>query len=542
MKSEREHLVGVVDAMRGSSARLLMAVGGLGVLGTLASAQCDPRWHTTDGVGGTDPAVYAMTVWDRDGEGPLQPLLVIAGVFTQVGATPANYIAAWDGTGWSSLGTGMDDYVNSLAVMANGDLVAGGAFTTAGGTTVNRVARYDGSSWSALGAGMNNTVQAVAVLTNGDVVAGGMFSTAGGNAVNRIARWNGTSWSAMGVMNNIVWTLLALPNGELVAGGQFTYTASVPGNKIARWTGSAWTGMGTPNNTVLSLGLAPNGDVIAGGLFTYVGVGASRIARYNFSSGWSAMAGGINGPVWAIRSLQDGTIVAGGTFLIADGQYINGITQWTGSSWAPMGVGMENPPNVLAVAQMPNGDMFAGGGFTTVDGMLSPGLARWAVPDGPAIAAQPQSVTSCASAPASFGVSATGGDPLAYAWQAELDAGSWTDLSDGPLYHNSILLGTITGSGTAGVQIASMSQFRQDRMDLNLRCVVSNGCGSATSEPANLTVCPADFDCSGFVDIEDFSGFVLAFEAGTDNADFDGTGFVDTEDYDAFVRAFESGC
>ncbi|GMV24606.1 MAG: hypothetical protein AMXMBFR58_06370 [Phycisphaerae bacterium] len=54
--------------------------------------------------------------------------------------------------------------------------------------------------------------------------------------------------------------------------------------------------------------------------------------------------------------------------------------------------------------------------------------------------------------------------------------------------------------------------------------------------------CPADFDGSGFVDLEDFGTFVFAFEAGDDSADFDGTGFVDTEDYDAFVRAFEAGC
>ncbi len=52
---------------------------------------------------------------------------------------------------------------------------------------------------------------------------------------------------------------------------------------------------------------------------------------------------------------------------------------------------------------------------------------------------------------------------------------------------------------------------------------------------------PADFNGDGFIDIEDFTAFVQAFEAGDDLADFDGTGFVDTEDYDAFVRAFEQG-
>ena len=60
--------------------------------------------------------------------------------------------------------------------------------------------------------------------------------------------------------------------------------------------------------------------------------------------------------------------------------------------------------------------------------------------------------------------------------------------------------------------------------------------------PCALAGCPADFDGTGFVDTDDFTAFVLAFEAGTDDADFDGTGFVDTDDFTAFVLAFEAGC
>ncbi len=54
--------------------------------------------------------------------------------------------------------------------------------------------------------------------------------------------------------------------------------------------------------------------------------------------------------------------------------------------------------------------------------------------------------------------------------------------------------------------------------------------------------CRADFDRSGFVDIEDYDAFVMAFEAGTDDADFDGSGFVDVEDFFAFVFQFQGGC
>ncbi|GMV27160.1 MAG: hypothetical protein AMXMBFR58_31910 [Phycisphaerae bacterium] len=526
----------------GSAARLSGIILLCGAAASAARGQCDPRWYATDGVGGADPAVYCVTVWDRDGEGPLVPMVVIGGVFTQVGSMPAGYIAAWDGTAWSDLGGGVNGTVNSLAVMQTGELVAAGTFTEAGGVPANRIARFDGSAWSAFSTGMNNAVQAVAVLTSGDVVAGGSFSNAGGAAVNRIARWNGSSWSAMGVMNSTVWTLLALDDDRLVAGGQFTYTTSVPANKIAHWNGSAWTGMGVPNNTVLSLGRASNGDVFAGGLFTYVGVFASRIARYSFTTGWSAMAGGINGPVWAIRTLQNGEVVAGGTFLIADGQYINGIARWNGTNWGPMGLGMENPPNVLGLAQLPGGDLYAGGGFSIADGLWSPGLARWATPGAPVIVSQPESTASCPAGPASFVVVAEGEAALEHLWQAELDPGVWSDLADGDLYHGSTRIASVSGATSPTATFTAMEQFRSDRIELAVRCVVTGSCGNVVSNSAVLLVCPADFDCTGFVDTEDFDAFVRAFEAGTDNADFDGSGFVDTDDFDAFVRAFEAGC
>ncbi|MCC6425950.1 MAG: PQQ-dependent sugar dehydrogenase [Phycisphaerales bacterium] len=57
-----------------------------------------------------------------------------------------------------------------------------------------------------------------------------------------------------------------------------------------------------------------------------------------------------------------------------------------------------------------------------------------------------------------------------------------------------------------------------------------------------VTQCFADFDTSGFVDLDDYIAFVHAFELGGDDADFDGSGFVDLDDFIAFVHAFEAGC
>ncbi|HLO42452.1 MAG TPA: GC-type dockerin domain-anchored protein [Phycisphaerales bacterium] len=70
----------------------------------------------------------------------------------------------------------------------------------------------------------------------------------------------------------------------------------------------------------------------------------------------------------------------------------------------------------------------------------------------------------------------------------------------------------------------------------------ADGNGNGTADICEPDLCPSDFDQSGFVDIEDYTAFVLAFEAGTEDADFDSSGFVDIEDFTGFVIAFESGC
>src|SRR5262252_1468045 len=91
------------------------------LLGALAQAgaQCGGQW----GVGDQGPLsgrVYAMTSWDPDGPGPLAPVLVAAGNFTDLAGADARNIAMWDGTAWRPIGTGVDGYVHALAVLPNG--------------------------------------------------------------------------------------------------------------------------------------------------------------------------------------------------------------------------------------------------------------------------------------------------------------------------------------------------------------------------------------------------------------------------------------
>src|SRR5690606_31195976 len=109
---------------------------------TSAEGQCEPRWLPSDGVPGVDGDVHAIVNWDPDGAGPRPPLMVVGGAFTAADNLPANGIAAWDGSGWTTFGAGLNGTVHSLAALPDGDLVAGGFFTSAGDGPASMIARW----------------------------------------------------------------------------------------------------------------------------------------------------------------------------------------------------------------------------------------------------------------------------------------------------------------------------------------------------------------------------------------------------------------
>jgi len=109
----------------------------------------DAYWSEGFDVPGLPWSVMALTVLDNK--------LIAGGGFDAAGDVMANHVAAWDGSSWSRLGSGIDDIVRALTVY-DSKLIAGGWFTTAGGVEVNYIAAWDGSTWSALGSGMDDGV------------------------------------------------------------------------------------------------------------------------------------------------------------------------------------------------------------------------------------------------------------------------------------------------------------------------------------------------------------------------------------------------
>jgi uncharacterized membrane protein len=159
------------------------------------------QWHPLgSGMGGSVfdiPAVSALA-FGSDGS------LYAGGYFTTAGGVVTNGIGRWDGFQWHPLGSGMgggdgQDFTSvlALAVLQDGLLYAGGYFTTAGGISASRIASWDGSQWSSLGSGVElfpqwrPYVYALALGPDRSLFAGGRFLRAGDKSSRFIARWTG---------------------------------------------------------------------------------------------------------------------------------------------------------------------------------------------------------------------------------------------------------------------------------------------------------------------------------------------------------------
>ncbi len=159
------------------------------------------------------------------------------------------------------------------------------------------------------------------------------------------------------------------------------------------------------------------------------------------------------------------------------------------------------------------------------------------------ITQQPSDASACISTPTNFFAGSIGAGPVTYQWQiGDPNApDGFADLYDGVTYAYDGRLVTIQGadSPVLGFTCDSLSNIASTYL---VRCVLTAPCSAATTNPAVLTVCPADYDCNGFVNGDDFDFFIEAFYWGNDSADFDRNGFVNGDDFDYFVIAFEAGC
>jgi hypothetical protein len=326
----------------------------------------------------------------------------VGGYFIYAGGLPANNVAKWNGTTWSSLGTGAANgvagIVYALAVAGNGDVYVGGGFITAGGLPANNVAKWNGTTWNSLGTGAANgvagRVYALAISGNGDVYVGGNFTQAGSVGASCIAKWDGSSWSALGAgVNTTVRGLEWANSGELYTGGTFTQAGGSACNGIAKWNGAVWTSLGSVGSNdgssagvggalVRDVAVGANGDFYVGGTFVQVSATlANNIAKWDGSS-WSPLGAntgnGLNGMAYAVAVAPNGAVYVGGDFTGAGSVLANRVAKWDGTAWTSLGAGTANGvnDNVRAIAVVGNA-VYVGGAFTQAGGRAASYVAKW---------------------------------------------------------------------------------------------------------------------------------------------------------------------
>ena len=226
------------------------------------------RWADVGGSLDQNALVFALTTIDG--------ALYAGGDFRSVGGVSANKIASWNGQQWTALGVGsangvsIDEFIAVYAIhQHDGAIFVGGSFTEAGGQSAHYIARWDGSSWSPLGSaevnGTNNPVHALASY-QGTLYVGGAFSTAGGTDIEGIARWTGSQFEPVG--GGIAGLVLAMvvAGDELYVGGSFSAVDGQPANGLARWNGQRWEGLAVDAPPQIVRALAADGtSLYAGG-------------------------------------------------------------------------------------------------------------------------------------------------------------------------------------------------------------------------------------------------------------------------------------
>ena len=272
-----------------------------------------------------------------------------------IGGASRNYIARLDPT------TGLADsfnpkansfvgYVYSIAVQADGKILAGGNFNTLapnGGPTVmrNRIARLetDGRLDQTVDPGANGFINTLAVQPDGKILVGGDFTTLGGGGMgistrNRIGRLNSDG------------TL----DANFDPGANSIFLPS-PCNRMARF----WSAERSPR--LVAEELVPHN--------------ANRIARLDRDGAVDlAFDPGANDYPLALKVQPDGKILVGGNFTTLGGGGTGNTTRRNigrlnsdGALDTTFNPGANGRVNVLAGVQA-NGKILVGGDFTTLGG------------------------------------------------------------------------------------------------------------------------------------------------------------------------------
>ncbi len=161
---------------------------------------------------------------------------------------------------------------------------------------------------------------------------------------------------------------------------------------------------------------------------------------------------------------------------------------------------------------------------------------------------QPSSVTTCVAGQVFFSVGIGGSLSPSFQWEVEsgpLGSNTWSPLTDGSVVHNGGIVGSGSGANSNNYFFTS-SPFNLE--PIRFRCVIFTPCYTVTTDPATVTICYANCDCSetpSVLTANDFQCFLNSFAAGAAVANCDGSTVppvLTANDFQCFLNAFAAGC
>ena len=209
------------------------------------AAECEAQTWTKLGIDTNklfNGYVYALCADDSNN-------IYVAGMLQDTGwaGYDTYHVAKWDGNAWSIVGTDSNsllanDGIRTLCIgKQNHYLYAAGYFTNGAlpYTGTFYVAQWDGSRWSELGTSSNalnanGCINKICTDDSGNVYAAGNFRNDSG--YEYVAKWNGTKWQELGYLhaNSYINALCVDDSLNVYAAGNFTDSTSRV--FVAKWS------------------------------------------------------------------------------------------------------------------------------------------------------------------------------------------------------------------------------------------------------------------------------------------------------------------
>ncbi|MBI3850885.1 MAG: delta-60 repeat domain-containing protein [Verrucomicrobia bacterium] len=171
--------------------------------------------------------------------------------------------------------------VGAIAIQSDGKILVGGLFSSIGGQARTNIARLDAITGAAdsfnPNANADGGVDSIAVQADGKILAGGFFTSIGGQARTYIARLDAITGAADSFnpsANGSIQSIAVQADGKILVGGVFTTIGGATRNNIARLdpaTGLADSFIPEASGAVLSIAVQADGKILAGGGFTTIG-------------------------------------------------------------------------------------------------------------------------------------------------------------------------------------------------------------------------------------------------------------------------------